>query len=277
MAAHCDPRCKFFRKKNFAIALDDVKDIEKKFVEFVRSDWAKTSFDLGDIWPTEKPFRFYPGEYITVMGDTGLGKTAWVQNIIVALKSMKVLVFSLEVHDMLFFRRLVQIEYGMTKDEVFSHYMKQDNHLSERLGHITVTTTSPNIEAIKGIIAEVQPQIVVVDVIDGINVQYARSESEKLTQIATALKELAQQTNTIIFGVSHISKQAARNGQLDVHAAKGGSGIEQKSDKVIAIEGDREQQHRIVHSLKARDETPFRMPMMMDATTFQYHKIDFNP
>lgn len=280
MKAHCDPKCIFFKNKNYAIEVMDVKQMEKKLANFVRTDFKNTSFNLGDIYQLPAPFHFYPGEYITVIGDTGVGKTAWMQDIVTKLENMSTLYLSLEVHELLLYRRFVQIKYGMTKEEVMQYYTKHDNHLSDRLDHIQVITTAPNLESIKSLIAATEPKIVVIDVVDGISMPFARDENSKIGAIAVELKAIAQQLNTIIFGIHHISKGAASavsvGAELGVHSGKGSSSIEQKSDKVLAIEGNRDEARRILHSPKARDESPLRVALEFNKQTFRWTQLHEN-
>jgi len=275
MKQYCDARCIWFKKKNYNIQIADAKSMEAKFVQFVRTNFSDTSFDLSTMYDIPS-YKFYPGELAMIIGDTKLGKTAFVQNIVCKLPKMKTLYLSLEVSQNLIYRRFVQIAHGMTKDEVLAHYSKNDNALSTAIDHIQCITISPDLDEMRKTIASVMPRIVVVDTVDGISVEDKRND--KIEQIAIGLKEIAQQLNVIIIGVHHISKHSildpmGKTKALTVHAGKGSSAIEQKADKIIGIEGNQVTSDRLITSLGARDEAGFRMMCNMNPATFIFRQL----
>jgi len=273
MQRYCDSKCKFAAKKNFTLDVMDAAAMEKQFTAFVRSHWNGMKLSLNDVFTLPQPFSFYPGEYVTFMGDTGLGKTAFIQNLMVKWK-VPSLLFSLETSATLMYRRFVQIEHNMTKEQVIEHYQYNDNHLSKNLQHIKIVTVKPQLSAIKELITTSGAQLIVVDVIDAIDVPY-KNEMDKLKAIASELSAWSQQYDIIIFGVSHISKKAAYGGALDVHSASGPGTIEHRSDKVITIEGDLKANYRIIRSQKARDEAPFQLATVYDVNTFRFEQVTF--
>ena len=75
------------------------------------------------------------------------------------------------------------------------------------------------------------------------------------------------------FGISHITKSGSQNGVLNVHSAKHSSSIAQKADKVMAIEGLRDEQIRIFKSLKSRDAENFSIRLEYIPQYFQFKEI----
>jgi predicted ATP-dependent serine protease len=251
--------------------------MERDFVKYVQSDYTKNSINLARIFKLHDDFWIFPGEFDVVWGDTGVGKSAFVQYLLSCIK-LRTLVLSLENHQHLFFRRQIQIAHNMTKAAVIQHYKVQNNTLSNAIAHIKVITTSPRLDNLKRIITEENPQLVVVDTLDGVMVEGVREEVAQEKKIAMTLKQLAQSMNIIILGVHHISKHAAQDEDgkmrvLTIHSGKGSSSIEQKADKVIGIEGDRTMELRRIRVLKARDETPFLIHCNQDKSTFAFHQI----
>ena len=91
-----------------------------------------------------------------------------------------------------------------------------------------------------------------------------------MEKIVNSLKQIATQMDVIFFGISHISKGASRD-MLTVHSAKGNSAIEQKADKILGIQGQRDANNiRVIRSLASRDETDFEMAFDFDYKTFQF-------
>ena len=187
---------------------------------------------------------------------------------------MNIMYLSLEVGDWLIFRRFLQAGNGITKQEVNETYRMYDEEqvakINDKVKHIKVMTTSPDIDSMKQLIADNQPQIVCIDTIDAIEVKYNNDPFTKMEKIVNSLKQIATQMDVIFFGISHISKGASRD-MLTVHSAKGNSAIEQKADKILGIQGQRDANNiRVIRSLASRDETDFEMAFDFDYRTFQF-------
>jgi len=279
MAEFCDVNCRYYVNKDFSVPVKSPFEIADTFKQFLDTDFSSSSFNLRDLYDLNHDYKFYPGELAVLIGDTKLGKTAWIQNIVANLKTMPCLYMSLEVEDKLIFRRFLQIANNMTKDAVHDVFMggnkEEINKLVKQMQHINIITTPPEVSTIKTIIGEHQPKIVVIDTLDGISVKFNNDPFTKMESIINGLKQIAIEQNVIILGVSHISKGAlAESNNLTVHSAKGNSVIEQKADKIIGIMGDRDMgRKRIIRSLASRDEAGFHMVFDFEFTTFQFRHV----
>ena len=274
MEKYCDPLCKFYKQKNYGLEVLNVKELSNKLKDFVHMDMDTNCFNLKDYYPIPNNYRFLPGELAILIGDTKLGKTAWLQSLMVKLTHMNILYLSLEVGDWLIFRRFLQAGNGITKQEVNEIYRIYDEEkvqqINDKVRHIKVMTTSPDIDSMKQIIADNQPQVVCIDTIDAIEVRYNNDPFTKMEKIVNSLKQIATQMDVIFFGISHISKGASRD-ILTIHSAKGNSAIEQKADKILGITGDRSMNNiRVIRSLASRDETDFELAFEFDYTTFRF-------
>jgi hypothetical protein len=257
--------------------ISSATDMERGFSSFLRTDFSSTSFDLNEIYATGS-YRFYPGEFVVLIGDTKLGKTAFVQNVCVRLPRFKVLYYSLEVNERLMFRRFIQDAHGMSKQDVFKHYASGKDGLGTAISHISVVTAPPTFTEMRAAIAAHRPQLVVVDTTDGINIPGVTEGNAKSEIIGRTLKEIATELDVILIGIHHISKSASRDidgnsKKLHVHSGKGSSSIEQKADKIIGIEGNEGSQYRRVFSLASRDETHFNLTMTFNWETFTFNQL----
>ena len=278
MEKYCDPICKFYKNKNYGLEVLNVKELSNKLRDFVHMDMDTNCFNLKEYYPIHNDYRFLPGELAILIGDTKLGKTAWLQSLMVKLSHMNILYLSLEVGDWLIFRRFLQSGNGMTKQEINEIYRTYDEdqvkQVNDKVKHIKVMTTSPDIDSMKQIIADNQPQVVCIDTIDAIEVRYNNDPFTKMEKIVNSLKQIATQMDVIFFGISHISKGASRD-MLTIHSAKGNSAIEQKADKVLGITGDRGMNDtRVIRSLASRDETDFEIAFNFDYKTFQFKPLE---
>lgn len=278
LAKYCDTKCIHWKNKDYTVEISSSEDMEKRFAQFMKTDFSKSSFALNEFYPKlVNPYVVYPGEAVFVIGDTGVGKSTLIQNWCVDLKKFNILYLALENGEFMTYRRFIQIAHKMTKTEVFGHYMENENSLSKAIDHIHVITTSPNMESIRKVVAAGKYHLVVVDVIDGITTT-AKGETEKITEIVNGFKSIANQFNNIMLGIHHISRNAAQDErghqkELTIHSAKSASALEQKADKVIGIEGQREGTLRIISSLKARDESPMMSQLNFNKDTFRMEEV----
>jgi len=269
---YCDVKCIHYKDKNYVTEVLDSKTMEESFANFMKTDFSRTSFDLNEIYKLKDPYQIYPCEHVVIIGETKLGKSAFIQNICVKLTRMKILYLSLEMDDNLTFRRFVQIAYHMTKQEVRDHYANEGESLTEKIDHIQVMTIAPELDKIARLIKRHRPQMVVIDTMDGIQIRGYSDGNSKTERLGNELKRIAQETKTIIISIHHITKAASASDggqikELTIHSGKGSSATEQKADKVISIEGSPQTKVRLIRSLGARDETSFAISLQFNADT----------
>lgn len=272
MVAYCDPKCYFYKNKNFVLEAKNVTDMEKEFTAFARSGFKEKSIDIGRALDTSFSYPCIPGEFVVVYGDVGVGKSTFVQNLCLKVPHLKVLYISLENDQHLTYRRFVQIHHGMTKQEVYEHYQNGQNGLGSHFSNVLVMTVPPDLKSIGRLIQDNEANLIVIDTTDMIQVEGKFNGNDKVDAIAIGLKEYAMQQKCIIIGVHHISKDAAEKASsfgLTVHSGKGSSSIEQKADKVIGIEPEGDT-IRKVKALKSRDEGYFESHFQFDKSTFRF-------
>ena len=274
MSEYCDAKCIYYKNKNYTLDIKDIDELEDSFRDYIKKDFSKKSIDMKEIWDVPS-YSFRPGELIIFSGDTGMGKTAFVQNIVAKTK-LDTLFLSLEMNEHLTFRRFIQIVAGKTKEWVVDSYLSNDNtSFRESMGHIKIMTIQPEIEAVKKIVAEQEPSVLVVDTTDELQVDGYKNDIQEQNMKINALKSMAQKHNLIIFAIHHINKSSATSGQLGIHSLKGSSSVVQKADKVILIRGaNRDDKYRMIQSVKSRDENAFEMMAKFNYETMTYEKVD---
>ena len=79
-----DKKCIYYKQKiqggDIITPIANSEELERMYVDAVRRDHTKQSINLANLYTLEKDYWIYPGEMIIIYGDTGMGKTAWVQN-----------------------------------------------------------------------------------------------------------------------------------------------------------------------------------------------------
>jgi energy-coupling factor transporter ATP-binding protein EcfA2 len=274
MSHHCDPKCMFFKNKNYTLPVHDADTQESNFKRALEEGYFIPRLNLKGTY-INGDFTFFPGEFVVLTGDTGLGKSALMQGLVLQAKDQPTLYLSTEVDEYLMYRRFIQIAHGWTKEQVYDHYLSSERaSLTKPMSHVKMMTVAPKLDAIAKLIAEHEPSIVVIDTTDGIEVEGVKDPTIASDHIARGLKQIAMATKTVIFGVHHLSKAGANSGTLTVHSLKGSASTEHKADKVLAIVQGISANERIFYSLKARDERPFKTLLRYDAeNTFRFTTI----
>ncbi len=281
---YCDSKCLLYKYKNLDEETNilNAEQMVSKLIEHYTSDFTDRSFDLKDIFTfMPKTHLFTSGQLITLIGDTGLGKTAFISYLITQLPKIKILFLSLEVDDLTMSRRFLQAAMKKSKTDIIN-IVKSGNinsieEAQKSIDNIQLETVSPDIQDLSSFVAETEAKIVVVDTIDRIPAKYAgKDDFARQEVIANGLKDLAMKEDVIVLAVHHISKSASYNfketNTLDVHSGKGNSAIEQKSDQYIAFQGKEMSKARVVKSLKARDESKFELLLNYNWDTFTFDK-----
>ena len=149
---YCDEKCIYFKQKmqggDIITPIANSEELERMYVDAVRKDQSKQSINLANIYRLDKDYWMYPGEMIIIYGDTGMGKTAWVQNLCTHI-GLNTLFLSLEVDPKLMYRRFVQISTGKSKIEVDTHYKTENNSWSSQLKHIRIGWVPPALDKVK--------------------------------------------------------------------------------------------------------------------------------
>lgn len=266
MQKYCDANCIFYTRKNYAVEARDATEMSTRLTQYAHMVKNGFGLHLHEWLGLNYQFTVYPGEVMILFGDTGIGKSTLLMNIAVAFKDLRWLWLSLENTESLTFRRMAQIELGMSKEDILDLAHEEKLPL-DGLHHITVVSDEISIDQLPHLVAEHNAHIVVVDTLDGLNIQDFRGDVNARTEeLGRMLPGVARRCNTIFIVVHHISKDAAKQLRLTVHSGKGGSSVEQKADIAIGLTkyGERTLQ---MESLKGRDVPPFNVSVEQNFET----------
>lgn len=271
LAEYCDPKCIHFKRRDYMAVIKDIDSLEAGFKSFILNDLTSKSINLNDIFDYGPKYILKPGELVVVSGDTGMGKTAFVQHII-ARCSKETLFLSLEMSEHLTFRRFIQTVNTQTEEWVNNIYKTEDVSFKDKLGHIKIMSIAPEMESIKKVVAQYEPNIIVVDTTDEMQVDKYGGEIEKQNIVIDGLKAIAQRSNTIVIAVHHINKASASQGTIGLHSLKGSSNVVQKADKVLVVKGARNANERLIVSEKTRDGEKYELKTMFQPETMTFER-----
>jgi archaellum biogenesis ATPase FlaH len=280
MREFCDTSCLFHPNKDYTMEVSDARTMGQGYREFLQKVYRKgVGFDFRDLYPNQlrnRSYRVLPGDVIMVTGDTGMGKSALVQNWLDQI-GQRALYLNLEMAENLVFRRMIQIHHGLTKQEIEHAFLRgteeQREELEAGIAHIECVSVAPNVHMMEHMIIQRDPSIVVIDTTDAVEVPEAgNNELFQLKRIVEEMRKLAQRHQKIVIGIHHITKQASRDRLIDLNSLTGHRSNVTKMDHVFAVDGDRDGALRYLHTLKARDDSPLEIKLVFDWQTLRFEE-----
>lgn len=166
-----------------------------------------------------------PGSLILFGGEPGIGKSTLMLQLALRLKNLKILYVSGEESEQQIKMRAERI--GITTN---SCYILQET----------------NTQNIFQKIAEIEPQLVIIDSIQTLHTSYIDSSPGSVGQVRECAAELlrfAKESNTPVFMIGHITKEGSLAGPKV---------LEHMVDTVLQFEGDRNHVYRLLRATKNR-------------------------
>ena len=275
MDKHCSNKCIYYTQKTNHVdpmlTTTNVADWVYNYRQKLMNSKNEDRLYLRTVWENFKDgFYLSPGEIAILNGDTGVGKTAFCQNI-AYYSGKKVLYLSLEVNLNLINRRFIQIAHKFTKEQANTQLIENPDTCAELLTKIDTLSMPPNIEGIRRLIAELEPDLLIVDPLDGIKPKrYTSDNRQRVDSAILGLREIVDTYEVIALVVAHPGKAESRLGMMDAHSSKDSATIGQKADVIFAFEGSRSTSRRMLRTTKARDGNPIMEYLDFEPLTFNF-------
>lgn len=226
-------------------------ELEQRYKAYVQKI-DDLSFSLGSWIPSFTPLRrLVPGDLVTFLAGTGVGKTSILTNIALHARPRQTLFFELELPDASMYERFIGIECTLSGKQVEDTYRSGEEvgaaALTNRLGHIHISTESGlSMSELESTIVRSElktgrkPVIVLLDYIQLMKGS-GKTRYEQRSSVAEDLKIIAKATQTIII----ISSQIGRRGEdedpsVGLSDGKESGSIENSSGIVIGAWRDPE-------------------------------------
>ena len=175
-----------------------------------------------------------PGSIVLIGGDPGIGKsTLLLQMAMEMAKNGTVLYVSGEESERQIKMRAIRL-------------LREDENQAVDLPENLLLVTETNLETIMEHVAEVKPDLLVVDSIQTVYLPDLDSTAGSISQVrecSARLRELAKSSNLAVFLIGHVTKEGAIAGPRV---------LEHIVDTVLYLEGDRFQAYRLLRSVKNR-------------------------
>lgn len=175
-----------------------------------------------------------PGSIVLIGGDPGIGKSTLLLQVALEMaRQSPVLYISGEESERQIKMRAVRL-------------MQDNNKAALPLPDDLFLVTETGLEAIFEHVAQVKPQLLIVDSIQTITLPELESSAGSVSQVrecASKLRELAKSSGIAVFLIGHVTKEGAIAGPRV---------LEHIVDTVLYLEGDRFQSYRLLRSVKNR-------------------------
>ena len=239
--------------KGLDVPLFTMAEVETAYIRHTKRI-DTVSLDLGNwLEPFRSIRRLVPGELMTVLGDTGTGKSAVLQNIALAATPLRTIMFELELPDTLMFERFMAMKAGIPCTEIEKSYKAGEAYggkwLSAQLPHLLLCTkTRLSVPMIEDYVNKSElkfgdrPQLVLIDYA-GLMMGEGKSRYERTSDIAEGLKVMAKATNTIVVLASQVGRKGKdEDPELFLHDARDSGSIEASTGLLVGAWRDTKNQ-----------------------------------
>ena len=268
MSEYCDSKCIFYKNKDFVLEVNNADTMSQNLLDYIEKvDYQ--GINILSLYGLDGIYKFVPGEVMVVTGDTGAGKSAFVQDLLCRVRQ-KTLYLNLEMHESLLYRRFLQNTMNKSKEEIIE-MVREGQLLNDQLDFIDILSQSPEISTLSRLVSQKDYRFVVVDTSDGVRAEKAgNNEFVKLGLIVEAFRELAQNKDIQIILIHHLKKRDVPTNPIDLNDLSGNRANVTKMDHVFALEGvDTDKRLR---SLKNRDEGQLIINLKFDYNVFRFQR-----
>lgn len=175
-----------------------------------------------------------PGSIVLIGGDPGIGKSTLLLQVALEMaRQSPVLYVSGEESERQIKMRAVRL-------------LRDNNNGTTPLPDDLFLVTETGLDAILEHVAQVKPQLLIVDSIQTTTLPELESSAGSVSQVrecASRLRELAKSSGIAVFLIGHVTKEGAIAGPRV---------LEHIVDTVLYLEGDRFQSYRLLRSVKNR-------------------------
>lgn len=229
--------------KGISIPVYGMKELEARYRREVNRA-ATHSLDLAQWLPSFGGYvrPLIPGEMVLIVADTGVGKTAILQNIARCANPLKTLLFELELPDTLTYERFVAMATNKEGALVYDAYKTGNRIAWEQTGELDHIFVCPKPRmspaAMSNII--IQSELIIGERPAVAMLDYAQladgggdGRRESVSNVAEGMKALAKDTNIIVIVASQVARKKETDPEIFLHDAKESGSLENSSGLVL--------------------------------------------
>lgn len=192
------------------------------------------------------------GEVVSIVARTNAGKTAFLLNLLRNNLSDKTIIpyFSLENSEFQLMERIIQLELGLPFYETQRLFVREDSEFLKDVKEISDKWSKGGLVSIvKRVNVDlIVPYIRVCEHLSGKKAKFValdyfqlirsmgKTDFERSTDVAQAIKEFALDTKIPFIVVSQTSRLNSKEQKLDLYSAKGSGAVEESSQMFFTLE-----------------------------------------
>ena len=231
-------------------AIFDHSELEIKYREYAENIQSNKIF-LGFPSIDEKMNGLRPGEVMTVIAQTNVGKSAFALNVMYAAAQKTdglIIFFSTELDEFSIFERFAQMHLGLPTSEIERIYNSNDAKRQKELAKV-IEIYGNCFFTVKRIYAQEimryvnfiangrNVSLIIVDHLQGLLTTGRSNRVESLEILMMQLKEISLHSKLPILLLSHTARQDMRSSEgLNLYSGKGSGEIENSSQIVFTLE-----------------------------------------
>jgi len=245
--------------KGIDIPLFTMAELEPRYRSFAEG-LEKQCVDLGKWLPNLNRYirRQVPGELVTIIADTGVGKTGILQNIALSQLPLPTVMFQMELPAEMLFERFIAIKTKNSQGAIESAYA--GGYDTPHIGEIDkwfanlLICEKPKLtaEKIEEYVNKAElklgqrPKLVIVDYI-GLMAGPGKTKTERIAEIAENLKCVAKATGTVVIMACQVTRDKnAATPELSLHDAKDSGSIENSSGVLLGAWRDAKDRTKLI-------------------------------
>jgi hypothetical protein len=243
--------------KGVFIPVFALSELEDHYREHIRT-LSENQFNIGKWLPSlgHEVRGLVPGELVTILASTGVGKTAILQNICKASAPLPTVLFEMELPPELVYERFLGVAAGWsaaTVESTFKEAIAKDDRMGElpSMKHVYVCTEAKlTTEKLEQYILRSElkigqrPKVVMLDYIQLVQGK-GKSRYERMSSVAEELKIIAKSTRVVLFITSQIHRQEGDDPEVTLFDAKDSGSIENSSGLVLGAWRDPEAKEKL--------------------------------
>jgi replicative DNA helicase len=239
-----------FEKQNFR-KLFCVAEMESSYIDYINEIESK-KISLGIPSLDEALGKIRPSQVVTFIAGTNVGKTALTMNIIHAnaklLKDKITLLFECEIDQNEIYERLIQMDCGLSTEEVEQMYISRDipehvyrakfrlNNIASVVKRINIDDIIPFCNMAKKISGR-EIAFIAVDYLGLITDSIYNDEYARVTAVMRKLKEIALTLEIPVINLAQPArKDLVEEKGLNLYSGKSSGEIENSSQIVVTLE-----------------------------------------
>ncbi len=229
------------------LGIEDLLQAYETYKNGAAERGLNTGFDPIDV----KTRGLWPGDVVTVLGRTGVGKSAFAQFVAqsCAKRSLNtaVIFFSLEMPDGMVAERMLQIETNQRASELQKNFLARaipseiETKLKKDLANFYVVDTGGlSLAEIERIVLGAREStgkdigLIVLDYLSLIKAS-GNNSYEHATSISRELKAMAKRLSVVLMVIVQVSRKLKDVDEVEIDSARDSGAIEEASDIVLGL------------------------------------------